>query len=161
MNKEGICSVFGYTAIYLIGVQLGHALFSTNAVRDWKQLLMRLVAIDVVLWLATYVLDLYVAANSRRMVCQCHKPLESIILRECIELTTVPILQPVGQFDVRRFRRGLQRHGAGIAVGCRVHLCTKSRVDHLSHQPQWFGHLLVGMYSYCGVVVWWCGAVRD
>ncbi|KAL7164854.1 hypothetical protein ACSBR2_040697 [Camellia fascicularis] len=70
-NKEGICSIFGYWGMYLIGVQLGSYLFFGNfeqVLRSNKWARIRVWILSLLFWLLTMLLDGHVERVSRRMV---------------------------------------------------------------------------------------------
>ncbi|KAF2078688.1 hypothetical protein CYY_000059 [Polysphondylium violaceum] len=67
-NKEGICSIAGYLAIYLIGIKLGDSLFKTrNTIRDWLKYSLRLLATSVLFYVLWYLCEIYIDKTSRRM----------------------------------------------------------------------------------------------
>eukprot|EP01102_Stenamoeba_stenopodia_P006992 TRINITY_DN1953_c0_g1_i4.p1 TRINITY_DN1953_c0_g1~~TRINITY_DN1953_c0_g1_i4.p1 ORF type:complete len:425 (+),score=61.79 TRINITY_DN1953_c0_g1_i4:157-1431(+) len=71
MNKEGLFSVVGYFAIFLFGLQLGRYVLGKHQQRskkDWMTVLLRIVILDVMFWIATFLVHHYVQPTSRRMV---------------------------------------------------------------------------------------------
>eukprot|EP01134_Creolimax_fragrantissima_P000418 CFRG0418T1 len=66
-NKEGICSIVGYTGLYLIGAGLGRYLNQKRASRNqWTRTWLFLVGLNVFLWVILLSLD--IGLPSRRMI---------------------------------------------------------------------------------------------
>jgi len=67
-NKEGICSIAGYLAIYLIGIKIGDSLFQTRiTIRDWLKYALRLLATSIVFYVLWYLSEQHIEKTSRRM----------------------------------------------------------------------------------------------
>ena len=67
MNKEGVCSLAGYAAIFFLGISLGSQLMSRKGLTDWYQLVMKLMVVDGALWVLLYLLQSSGLEVSRRM----------------------------------------------------------------------------------------------
>jgi phosphatidylinositol glycan class W len=71
-NKEGLCSLFGYTAIFCIGRQLGSYLFypSNRRLDEWRShVIPTLTCLVSISWSVFYILNTYFDCfPSRRMV---------------------------------------------------------------------------------------------
>jgi len=67
MNKEGICSLFGYTSIFFLGVALGGELMRAKPLPEWYGTVGRLLLLDAGLWALLLALDFGGLEVSRRM----------------------------------------------------------------------------------------------
>ncbi|XP_048873556.1 phosphatidylinositol-glycan biosynthesis class W protein [Brienomyrus brachyistius] len=67
-NKEGLFSVIGYIAIYMIGVQIGfYVMKNRTLVKDWIRAICNLLLGSVVLWVFLYPCQVFLEPVSRRM----------------------------------------------------------------------------------------------
>jgi uncharacterized membrane protein len=68
MNKEGVCSLAGYVALWFFGVTIGRQLHGNRAsLSSFRSLCTALLSADVVLWLL-FVATAHYIEPSRRMV---------------------------------------------------------------------------------------------
>jgi hypothetical protein len=69
-NKEGLCSLIGYAAIFFFGSALGSILLTQRkmTIVDWKRLLRNLCLLDLILWTVYAVAHFYGIQTSRRLV---------------------------------------------------------------------------------------------
>ncbi|XP_073135066.1 uncharacterized protein At4g17910 isoform X1 [Henckelia pumila] len=87
-NKEGIFSIFGYWGMYLVGVQIGSYLFFGGSAgpssRSMKWTRARVLALCLLFWSVTLLLDKYVERVSRRM---CNLAYVSLVLATNLQVT--------------------------------------------------------------------------
>lgn len=67
-NKEGICSLLGYLALYLFGIDIGRLLFESRTWEEWKLFLNQIIKWTVYLWLVILIGYYGDWQISRRMV---------------------------------------------------------------------------------------------
>ncbi|KAM3934444.1 phosphatidylinositol-glycan biosynthesis class W protein isoform 1-T2 [Leptodactylus fuscus] len=68
-NREGIFSIFGYVAIYMIGIHIGSYLLKKRIfVKQWIRLFLTLLILSVITLMCMTMVQLYVEPISRRMV---------------------------------------------------------------------------------------------
>ncbi|KAI7994176.1 Uncharacterized protein LOK49_LG11G02146 [Camellia lanceoleosa] len=91
-NKEGICSIFGYWGMYLIGVQLGSYLFfgySEQVLRSNKWARIRVWILSLLFWLLTMLLDRHVERVSRRI---CNAAYVTFVLVQNLQVLAILML---------------------------------------------------------------------
>jgi GWT1 len=67
MNKEGVCSLFGYVVIYLLGVYVGSVIFSQKPGKSSAQrTIWRLVIMDMLCWAVYWIMCAYVQGTRGR-----------------------------------------------------------------------------------------------
>jgi len=67
-NKEGFCSSIGYTALFLFSSQLGSSILAPKSnLSEWKIFTGKLWALDILLWILTWISRTFVEEFSRRM----------------------------------------------------------------------------------------------
>jgi len=67
-NKEGLLSIFGYTAIYLLGIQVGNGIFKPQKdIGEWKAFMVKFCIANGIFWLLGEIFEVYFALVSRRM----------------------------------------------------------------------------------------------
>ncbi|PRP89392.1 hypothetical protein PROFUN_01255 [Planoprotostelium fungivorum] len=66
MNKEGVFSLCGYVSLFLVGSQFGDAMFRARWGDDNKGIVLKLMSIDAVLWMLTFIAETFVEKCSRR-----------------------------------------------------------------------------------------------
>ncbi|KAG7399587.1 hypothetical protein PHYBOEH_008582 [Phytophthora boehmeriae] len=73
-NREGVLSLAGYTALYMLAVYAGQGIFGymdangAKSQRNMRWLVLTLIVVDAMLWLSTYLSVRLVARPSRRML---------------------------------------------------------------------------------------------
>jgi hypothetical protein len=100
----GVCDVcgLGYFSLFLVGTRLGSMLLVDRKTRrDGWRLVMRLAALDVLLWVVTLAVDAYVEPNSRRMV---RLPVQCAAAPVC---ACVCVIRTASLTRTHRTRRGI------------------------------------------------------
>ncbi|KDP42278.1 hypothetical protein JCGZ_01602 [Jatropha curcas] len=92
-NKEGIFSILGYWAMYLVGIQLGYYLFfgnhSSSRMRSNKWARIRVFFLSLIFWFITVVLDRHVERVSRRM---CNMAYVTLVLAQNFQVLAILML---------------------------------------------------------------------
>ncbi|KAG7620892.1 Phosphatidylinositol anchor biosynthesis protein PIGW/GWT1 [Arabidopsis suecica] len=83
-NKEGVYSILGYWAMYLLGVHLGYRLFygKHTKIRSTTSSIARVFLVSLLLWIVTILFDNYVERISRRT---CNMPYVTWVLAQDLQ----------------------------------------------------------------------------
>lgn len=67
-NKEGICTILGYTSIFFFGVGFGQYIVQANTVQQVKRVAGILSGITLLVWIAHLVIDYYIVPQQEQTV---------------------------------------------------------------------------------------------